>query len=90
MSKAISYSTSTPDERSPNDMKEYMRGLSQTDGDFYSNEQSVMKWTLQTYWDTLGREMSPTEWIGVTSPQVVNAFNLLSKNSVNILLLPWQ
>lgn len=90
MSKAISYSTSTPDERSPNDMKEYMRGLSQTDGDFYSNEQSVIKWTLQTYWDTLGREMSPTEWIGVTSPQVVNAFNLLSKNSVNILLLPWQ
>jgi hypothetical protein len=60
-----------------------MRGLSQSAPDFYTNEQAVAKWTLQTYWDTLGRDMSPTEWIGVTTPQVVNAFNLLSKNSVN-------
>lgn len=87
MSKSIAYSTDTPDQRSPRDMRDYMRGLSQNAGNFYDNEKAVIKWTLQTYWDTLGREMSSTEWIGVTTPQVVNAFNLLSKNSVCIFLL---
>lgn len=87
MSKSIAYSTDTPDQRSPSNMHDYMNGLSQNAGNFYENEKAVIKWTLQTYWDTLGREMSSTEWIGVTTPQVVNAFNLLSKNSVCILLL---
>ena len=85
MSKSISYSTSTPDQRSPQDMKDYMRHLSATSGDFYDMEKAVNQWTLQTYWDTVGREMSPTEWIGITTPQVVNAFNLLSKNSVKFM-----
>lgn len=84
MNKAIAYSTDTPDQRSPSGMRDYMSGLSQSAGNFYDNEKSVIKWTLKTYWDTLGREMSSTEWIGVTTPQVVNAFNLLSKNSVRI------
>ncbi|CAO3646514.1 unnamed protein product [Mucor hiemalis] len=84
MNKAIAYSTYTPDQRSPSGMRDYMSGLSQSAGNFYDNEKSVIKWTLKTYWDTLGREMSSTEWIGVTTPQVVNAFNLLSKNSVRI------
>jgi hypothetical protein len=83
MSKSILYSTSSPDERSPTDMSDYMRGLQLGSGNFYEAEKAVSKWTLQTYWDTLGRKMDSTEWIGITTPQVVNAFNLLSKNTVS-------
>lgn len=83
MSQSISYSVKSPDERSPRDMYAYMRGLKQNGDSFYENEKAVNTWTLQTYWDTLCREMSPNEWIGISTPQVVNAFNLLSKNNVN-------
>jgi predicted metalloendopeptidase len=83
MSQSISYSINRPDERSPRDMHAYMRGLSQDAENFYDNEKAVIKWTLQTYWDTLCREMNLDEWIGISTPQVVNAFNLLSKNSVS-------
>lgn len=84
MNQSISYSINSPDERSPTEMYAYMRGMKQDAESFYENEKSVMKWTLQTYWDTLCREMSPNEWIGITTPQVVNAFNLLSKNIASI------
>lgn len=82
MTQSISYSVNSPDERSPEDIHAYMRGLSQDGESFYENEKAVNIWTLQTYWDTLCREMNPSEWIGISTPQVVNAFNLLSKNNV--------
>ncbi|KAI7879828.1 uncharacterized protein EV154DRAFT_450821 [Mucor mucedo] len=82
MSQSISYSVNSPDERSPRDMHAYMRGLKQNGDSFYENEKAVTTWTLQTYWDTLCREMNPNEWIGISTPQVVNAFNLLSKNNI--------
>jgi predicted metalloendopeptidase len=84
MGKSIAYSTSKPDERSPQDIHSYLRGLRTDAPSFYENEKAVIKWTMQIYWDTIGRPFSPEEWIGVASPQVVNAFNLLSKNSVSI------
>ncbi|GAA5805723.1 hypothetical protein HPULCUR_011247 [Helicostylum pulchrum] len=71
MNQSISYSINSPDERSPTEMYAYMRGMKQDAESFYENEKSVMKWTLQTYWDTLCREMSPNEWIGITTPQVI-------------------
>lgn len=85
MSKSILYSTTSPDERSPTDMHKYMRNieLGSSDTSFYNAEKIINKWTLETYWETLGRKMSRTEWVGITTPQVVNAFNLLSKNSVS-------
>lgn len=82
MQKSIGYSISSPDQRSPKDINDYLRGLEADANNFYDNEKAVIQWTLQVYWDTIGRTISPTEWIGVVSPQVVNAFNLLSKNSV--------
>lgn len=85
MNQSLSYSINFPDERSPKEMNNYIRGLKQNnDYTFYENEKSVIKWTLRTYWDTLCREMNPNEWIGISTPQVVNAFNLLSKNIVNL------
>lgn len=98
MTQSISYSVNSPDERSPEDIHAYMRGLSQDGESFYENEKAVNKWTLQTYWDTLCREMNPNEWIGISTPQVVNAFNLLSKNNVKknnkqykkIFLISWR
>lgn len=84
MGKSIGYSITTPDERSPQDIQNYLRGLKTNASNFYENEKAVIKWIMQTYWDTVGRPLKPTEWIGIASPQVVNAFNLLSKNSVCI------
>ncbi|CAO0802735.1 unnamed protein product [Mucor circinelloides] len=82
MQKSIGYSTASPDERSPKDIHEFLRGLEADADNFYDNEKAVAQWTLQIYWDTIGRTISPTEWVGVATPQVVNAFNLLSKNSI--------
>ncbi|CEP09245.1 hypothetical protein [Parasitella parasitica] len=80
--KSIGYSTSYPDERSPKDIHDYLRGLKADFDNFYDNEKAVAQWTLRVYWDTIGRMLKPTEWIGVSSPQVVNAFNDFTKNSI--------
>ncbi|KAI8373907.1 hypothetical protein BD560DRAFT_393943 [Blakeslea trispora] len=82
MTKAIGYSTANPDQRSPYEMNEYLDGLIMTANTFYENEKAVTKWIFSKYWDTLGRSMSSTEWIGIATPQIVNAFNLLPKNSI--------
>ncbi|KAI7901147.1 uncharacterized protein BX663DRAFT_515097 [Cokeromyces recurvatus] len=82
MSTSIGYSLSFPDERSPLDIHFYLNGLETTTDNFYENEMSVIKWILQTYWGTLGRSINAGEWLGIISPQVLNAFNLLSRNSV--------
>ncbi|KAI9476504.1 MAG: hypothetical protein EXX96DRAFT_652130 [Benjaminiella poitrasii] len=82
MSTSIGYSTSFPDERSPADIHAYLRGLKTNADNFYENEKSVNRWILKNYWKTLGRTVGVNEWIGMASPQVLNAFNLLSKNSV--------
>lgn len=83
MQTSTGYSTFAPDESSPHDIHRYMQGLKTDFGTFYENDKAVNQWIMRIYWNTLNRALSPTEWIGVTSPQVVNAFNLLSKNSVS-------
>jgi predicted metalloendopeptidase len=83
MEKTVGYSTSSPDQRSPHEINEFANGLEMDAENFYENERSVRQWTLKHYWSTLGRPIGRTEWLGVSSPQVINAFNLLSKNSVS-------
>ncbi|CAO3685888.1 unnamed protein product [Rhizopus microsporus] len=82
MQTSTGYSTFAPDESSPHDIHRYMQGLKTDFGTFYENDKAVNQWIMRIYWNTLNRALSPTEWVGVTSPQVVNAFNLLSKNSI--------
>ncbi|RCI04941.1 hypothetical protein CU098_012866, partial [Rhizopus stolonifer] len=82
MKKTIGYSTELPDERSPFGIHDYLNGLDTSANSFYENEKAVTRWALSKYWETFGRKLSSTEWIGVAAPQVVNAFNLLSKNSI--------
>ncbi|KAI8890361.1 zincin [Backusella circina FSU 941] len=82
MEKTVGYSTSSPDQRSPHEMYAFANGLEMDAENFYENERSVRQWTLKHYWNTLGRPIGRTEWLGVSSPQVINAFNLLSKNSI--------
>ncbi|KAI8369908.1 hypothetical protein EDC96DRAFT_588764 [Choanephora cucurbitarum] len=82
MTKTIGYSTANPDQRSPYEMNEYLDSLDTSASTFYENEKTVAEWVFSKYWGTIGRSMSPTEWIGVATPQIVNAFNLLPKNSI--------
>ncbi|KAI8972993.1 hypothetical protein BDB01DRAFT_808282 [Pilobolus umbonatus] len=82
MEDAISYSTTSPDTRSPREMYDYLSGLAMDTDTFYKNEQAVDQWIVHQIWDTIGRRVERNEWVGVGVPQTVNAFNLLSKNSI--------
>lgn len=83
MQTSIGYSTFSPDQRSPKDIYQFMSGLKTDYNTFYENDKALSRWRIKTYWDTLNKKLNSTAWIGVTTPQVVNAFNLLSQNSVS-------
>ncbi|CAO3696833.1 unnamed protein product [Rhizopus stolonifer] len=82
MQTSIGYSTFSPDQRSPKDIHQFMFGLKTDYNTFYENDRAISLWRIKTYWDTLNKTFDSTAWIGVTTPQVVNAFNLLSQNSI--------
>ncbi|KAI9282597.1 hypothetical protein BY458DRAFT_428718 [Sporodiniella umbellata] len=82
MATSVGYSTFFPDQRSPQDTLDFLKGLKTNHLTFYENERALARWRLDTYWKTFQQPINATAWIGVTTPQVVNAFNLLSQNSI--------
>lgn len=79
----VAYSTSSPDLRQPNSIKEYNEGIYINETSYYDTENLLNTWNTKKQWANAGKPVDRDTWL--FSAQTVNAYYNPSTNQIVML-----
>ncbi|KAL7320762.1 hypothetical protein PS15m_000621 [Mucor circinelloides] len=79
----VAYSTSSPDLRQPNSIKEYNEGIYINETSYYDTENLLNTWNTKKQWAKAGKAVDRDTWL--FSAQTVNAYYNPSTNQIVML-----